>query len=117
MTRVRLTAAMLGKLVLVVKRAVLDDWMWVRAALVAFCGGAAYLIWFAAFGRTAPQRQDLLPLVALAAAVFGVTQGILRWIAVPDPAIEAGPCARFLKDAGFCICSCTTSKSPRGSAH
>jgi len=71
-------------------RSVLSDWMWVRIAFAFFCLATAYLMWFVAFGSCTPQRQDIAPIATLAIAVFGVTQGILRWLAVPDPTIEPG---------------------------
>jgi len=74
-----------------IRHTIFDDWMWIRIVFGLFCVTVAYAIWFLAFGKHTPKREDIAPIVTLAIAVFGVTQGILRWLAVPDPAIERGP--------------------------
>ncbi len=65
----------------------LEDWMWVRPATAVFCITAGYVVWLSAFHRPAPKSADILSLTALSFGVFGFLQGVLRWLAVPDPEI------------------------------
>lgn len=82
--------------------AIVLDWMWVRAALVALSVAVAYVAWVLAFHAFRPSGTDLKPqsvdvftIGALAFGVFSAVVGALNWAADPNPTIAVGRTITF----------------------
>lgn len=78
----------------------LHDWMWMRPALGLACILIGYVILFVVSGKF-PESQDIPSWFALSIGVFGLTQGLLRWFAVPSPTVLPGQSVRVPNDCAI----------------